>query len=301
MKPRSLVNVETGEIIEDVVRIVTGKQDKELKRRYKMSEENKEFVSEHGGFIFKEDSKKVDKLEGKMSSADITKSILLATYLDFDGYLKLDGGKKMTKQEVKSTIAVQDRIFYQWYNSMVALKIIIEADDGFKMNSNYCLKGSIAKSKDYNRIFIRGVRTIYENNIGKNQTTIGHVFRLLPFVNSHNNILCWNATEEDVEKLEPITLDDIMKEIGIDSKNKRNFMSSISKIRLANNQPIMIFMTDDDEMRHTILRINPLLTYSGKNEKYKEQLLVFELFAKISGWGNSVGENKNKRLMGHGS
>ena len=289
---RDIVYRDTGEIQEDVVKVVTQKQDEHIKRIFQMSEENKLFNEKYGGFIFKEDSKKVSKLENQMSSSDIVKNIYLATYLDYDGYLKFESGKKINKSELKSVLAVQDRIFYQWFNSMVKLKVISEESDGIKMNSNYCLKGTINKRRDYNRIFINGVRYIYQNNIGKNQTTVGHIFRLLPYINSYYNILCWNPMEEDEDKLEPITLGDIMRELGIDDSNKKKFITSVSKIRLDNNQPIMIFMTDDDTTKHTVMRINPSITYSGKNDKYKEQILIFELLAKLS--SNSSGDRKLK-------
>ena len=145
---RDIVYRDTGEIQEDVVKVVTQKQDEHIKRIFQMSEENKLFNEKYGGFIFKEDSKKVSKLENQMSSSDIVKNIYLATYLDYDGYLKFESGKKINKSELKSVLAVQDRIFYQWFNSMVKLKVISEESDGIKMNSNYCLKGTINKRRD---------------------------------------------------------------------------------------------------------------------------------------------------------
>ena len=276
-----VVILETGEVIKNVTSIRTEKQDKHFKKTLATSQENKEFNEQYGNFIFKVDSKNVNRLESKLKDSDLIKNLYLATYLDYDGHLKYDYGKAMSKTDVRKTMSVSDDIFYDWYNRMVEMKVVIEDGKGVNMNPNYCIKGSLQKNKDYNRIFINGIRHIYENNIGKNQKTMGLLIRLLPYINTFHNIICWNPKEENYDEVKPMTLADVITELGWSEGNEKRLMNAISKIRLGDNHPVMIFITDRDKSSHTIMRFHPSITYSGRNKEYDEQIMVFKLLSKI--------------------
>ena len=208
-----VVIIDTGERL-TLAHYTTTEQQEYVKNKYKMTEENKQFNDEHGGFIFKEDSTKVDKLESNMTDSDIIKTLYLATYLDYDSYLKFDSGKIMNKADIKQVIGVNKNLFGKWYNKMLSLKILTEDDKGIHMSKNYYVKGTIAKNKDYNRMFIEGTRQIYEYNKNSNHTMIGQMIRLLKYVNTHTNVLCWNPLESDTEKIVPITIGQLAKEFG---------------------------------------------------------------------------------------
>ena len=72
-------------------------------------------------------------------------------------------------------------------------------------------------------------------------------------------------------------------------------MSAISKIRLADNHPVMVFITDNDKSNHTLMRFHPSITYSGRNKEYDEQIMVFKLLAKIH---DRHDDTKPKRISG---
>ena len=255
-----------------------------------MSEENKEFYEKNGGFIFKEDSKKVDKLESNLTDSDIIKTLYLATYLDYDSYLKFDSGKIMNKSDIKQIIGVNKNLFGTWYNKMIKLKIITEDNKGIHMSKNYYIKGVITKTKDYNRMFIEGTRQIYEDNKNANHTMIGQMIRLLPYVNAHTNVLCWNPTEVDTEKIVPITIGQLAKYFGYSGDEKR-LMRAMSKIRVFDSHPLVLFFNDGDVTSESYLMFHPKVCYSGKNDKMDEVYKMFVLMAQ---------KYKDKELLGHG-
>jgi hypothetical protein len=272
------INKETGEIIEDVVKVVTRKQDEQLKRIFQTSEDNKIFNEENGGFIFKEDSKRVDNLESKLTDSDIIKALYLATYLDYDSYLKYDTGKIMTKLDIKKVICVNKNIFGTWYNKMLRLKIITEDDKGVHMNKGYYIKGAIGKRKDYNRMFVDGTRQIYEDNKNSNQSMIGNIIRLLPYVNAYTNVLCWNPLESDETKIEPITIGELAKGLGYNGDEKR-LMNAMSKIRVFDSHPLVLFFNDNEIRSESYLMFHPKICYSGKNNKMDEVYKMFVMMA----------------------
>lgn len=287
--PEDIIIKSTGEIVENVVRLVTEKQETFIQSILQISEANKEFNEKNGGFIFKEDSKQVDKLENRLTDSDLTKILYLATYLDYDSYLKYDNGKKLSKSDIKEIIGVNKNLFNTWYNKIVKSKIIFEDAKGIHMNKSYYLKGSINKRKDYNRLFINGIRQIYEGNKSINQSTIGSVIRLLPYVNAYTNVLCWNPLESDPEKISPITIGELAIGFGYGERNEKKLMKAISKIRVFDNHPLVIFFNDDDSISDNYLMFHPLISYSGKNENHDDVYKMFVLMAN---------KNKDKNLIG---
>lgn len=287
----SLVDRETGLIYDNVVKIITEKQDDLLNAKKKMNKENKKFNEANGGFIFKEDSKKVDKLESKLTDSDIIKALYLATYLDYDSYLKLDNGKLMAKSDIQEVVGVNKNLFGVWYNKMISLNIISKDDNGIHMSKGYYVKGVISKNKDYNRMFIRGTRQIYEDNKSSNQTMIGSVIRLLPYVNAYTNVLCWNPLESDPEKIAPITIGQLAKYFGYEGDEKR-MMNAISKIRVFDSHPLVLFFNDGEVRSENYLMFHPHVCYSGRNENMEE---VYKMFVMMSH------KHKDKNLLGNDS
>ena len=164
------------------------------------------------------------------------------------------------------------------------------------MNKSYYIKGSINKNKDYNRLFINGIRQIYEDNKSVNQSMIGSIIRLLPYVNSYTNVLCWNPLERDPEKISPITIGDLAKVFGYDNGNERKLMRAMSKIRVFDNHPLVIFFNDDDTIVDNYLMFHPLISYSGKNDKHDEVYNMFVIMANKDRGKNLIG-NEQKKLI----
>ena len=280
---------DTGEFL-TLAHYTTIEQQEYVKNKYKMTEENKQFNDEHGGFIFKEDSTKVDKLESNMTDSDIIKTLYLATYLDYDSYLKFDSGKIMDKSDVKQVIGVNKNLFGKWYNKMLSLKILTEDDKGIHMSKNYYVKGAIAKNKDYNRMFIEGTRQIYEYNKNSNHTMIGQMIRLLKYVNTHTNVLCWNPLESDTEKIVPITIGQLAKEFGYNGDEKK-LMRAMAIIRVFDSHPLVLFFNDSDATSESYLMFHPKVCYSGKNDKMDEIYKMFVMMAQ---------KYKDKELLSSG-
>jgi len=279
-KGMSLVDLETGLIFEDVKHVVTYKQDDFIQHQRRMSEDNKSFVDEYGNFIFKVDSKKSNKLDEKVSDSDIAKLIYCATYLDYDNILHHDDGKPVSKSDLKDLIGVSERIFYKWYNIMIKSKVLIEKDNKLSMNKNYCIKGKLSKNKEYNRIFINAIRYVYTENRGKSLKSLGGIMRMLPHVNYKHNVLCWNPNEEDEEKVKPIEVGELMKALGYyNNRDSKKFINMMSKFRINDGQPVMLFFNDNAYLTENYVIFNPLLTYSGKNEDLPEIYKMFVLLA----------------------
>lgn len=289
----SLVDLETGQVFENVTTVITEKQESYFNHNRKMSKINKEFVDEYGNFIFKLNSKSIAKKDKNISNADMAKLIYCATFVDYESILKFDSGKIILKSDLKELIGVTNKSFYPWYNSMLKLKVLIENEDkSISINKNYCIKGRLNKKKDYNRIFINAIRTVYEDNKGKNMSTLGHILRLLPFVSFKSNVLCWNPKEMDDNLIDAITVGQLLDRLEEYEGDYKKFANKMSKFRIADGQPIMIFFNDSEHGIDNHIMFNPLLTYSGKNEDLPNIHKLFLILRKKE----DVKNNRAKRL-----
>jgi len=282
----TLIDADTGQIHENISTIVTKKQDEYFKDWWKTSKENKEFVEQYGNFIFKTNSKKVDKLEDKISGVDITKLIYCATYLNYNNVLQLDNGEIINKKKLKELINVDEN---KWYNSMIKLNILIEENNkNIKISKNYCIRGKLVKNKRYSRIFINSVRRLYENNKGKNMTSLGNIIKLLPYINPLLNILCTNPNETDIDEINPLTLKEISEIFGYTGDNCFKIINKINKYKLESGEPIVMFMNDNDSKRNDFLIFNPSLTYSANINE--------DTMASIFRLRGIFNKNKNKKI-----
>lgn len=286
----TMINAETGEVIENVRKIITDNQDTFFNKKRKMTKENKEFVDKYGEFLFKQDSKRVEKIEKKISDSDIAKLFYCATYLDYDNSLRYDNGKPISKKDLKELIGVNDRIFYTWYNLMISKKLLIECNGNILMNENYCIKGKLSSNKEYNRVFIRGIRYLYTENKGKNVKFMGTAMRMLPYANYKTCVLCWNPNERNIDKIKPMTVNELMSEFGYYIGNANKFINMFKDIRIHDGQPIMLFFNDNAYTSENYVLFNPLLTYSGNNEDLPE---FYKLFVMLANRENSKKDTKN--------
>jgi hypothetical protein len=119
-----LVDMDTGQVFENVVKLTTHKQDEGLKKKKLMSEKNKEFVDEYGNFFFKTISKRTTKMDDKLKDSDVVRLLYIATYLDYENDLRLDCGKRVNKAVLKELIGANDKTFTPWYNIMISKKIL---------------------------------------------------------------------------------------------------------------------------------------------------------------------------------
>ena len=70
----------------------------------------------------------------------------------------------------------------------------------------------------YRKFYNKGIRTLYEMAY-KKCTHLGYLFMLLPFVSIQYNVLCDNPLEDELEKVNSITVKEFCERIGYDFNN----------------------------------------------------------------------------------
>lgn len=253
----------------------------------KHSENQKEYNAvkeEYGEFYFKE---RIDRKKFKINNeegSDLARLIYALTYMDYDRILKTESGGYMDKSVLFKTMNVDRKIFNKWFQKMIDDNIFMYLDNSYiaVMNEEY-IKGNLPeiRSRHYTKLYNDTIREIYETNKGKNMNAMGLIFKMIPYIHKDTNAICSNPKCKDVDKIKYITAGQIAKELGYSDKILQ-MEKMFSKFRLANGEPIILFMSDGNRNEDRVI-INPIIMFGGNSKDLPQIHNIFRSYATQQG------------------
>lgn len=248
------INKETGEVIADItlgdnqeLGVIT-KATKEQKEFLSNQKEHKSFTSSLNGFVtvlYYNNQALFDEKRNpqeKISKANVTRLMMLATYVNYENYLifdqtyntigeKLSGTQYMTKKDIQQILNLKDTTFKQFFKETTKAKILQEDSGKFFLHRGYFYKGSIKEHKNtlecnYTRIYIDTVRQVYNGSTNKQHKILTYVFQLIPCIHYSTNYLCKDVASSHKE-ISYMNIQDISEFLGL-SINKGS-MSRLKK------------------------------------------------------------------------
>ncbi len=256
---------------------------KKQKDTFKMVADKKEqYKNElelYGEFFFAKRDKPFTRknmvVNNEIDYPSLARLFYMLTYMSYDKVLLTDKGAHINKKILFDIMKFHRDTFNKWFAMMESSGIIqeVEFDDGSKtsakksylvISSDCYVKGEIKGTKDsYMKMFLNTIREIYESNIGKNMTTIGMVYTIIPYINTEFNTLCHNVNCKDKNDLNLITAGELANLFGYEG-NIGRMEKMLSKIKLSNGEPMLLFITDGDRVNDKVL-VNDLIMYSGND------------------------------------
>jgi len=220
------------------------------------------------------------KTKKELSQADLTRLILMATYVNYDGVLTYDNRTILTKQNMNNLVLhLHKETYYNFYKKMVRLKIIKEEDNKLILNKSYYFKGFPAdhqkfiRQRNYIRIYIEAIQYLYRNVPIKSHKQLGIIFYLIPFINRYWNILCKNPDEENLELVEVLTLDNLAEILDYSPKYLFQLKKDLKKIKLNDGKNIIIFIEKDVDSSIKQICINPMIIYGDSDPDYAYKVM----------------------------
>lgn len=222
-----------------------------------------------------------------MEAAHLTRLIYLATFLNYDNVIVTPNGKPMNKAMVQERLKLKDPQFYRFWNDMVKRKILLAGEAGISLNESLFFRGSTENIKKrcsqdrttFTRLYIRGVRELYEKSTTSSHKTLSYMFRILPYVSHKFNVVCSNPYETNSELVQPMSTQEIAEAIGYEKHNVSALMR-----KLINTT----FMVDGKEMgaigivssylaagNKSEMFINPRVYYAGDAHDEVRILKIF--------------------------
>lgn len=219
IKTIKIVSLETGEVLEEPGIFVPDHQKKEVKRKQAAKKEQED----QGGFIWmRYEVGKIDKSHWNRR-ADLTRLIMLATYLNYDNVLTYNK-QPMTKVKMMEILKLPQRTFFRFFENEVKLQNILQGQDGsYSINKKFAYKGRLDVQETGNtRVYIDYMRKLYNKTQPKEHYKISYLFLLLPYVNIKYNIICSNPLETDESMVDPLS-DYKIREILNCKRSAENF------------------------------------------------------------------------------
>jgi hypothetical protein len=202
-----------------------------------------------------------------MTTADISRLIYLATYVNYDNTLMKTERTVMYKNDIKALVRCSNnKAFEAFYENMINNKFIMQQKDlSFKFNYKYFVKGKISIHKDYSysRLFIEDIRHLFETVSARDIKKLGYLYQLLPYVSYEYNIICHNPIEKNIDLIKPMGLIDVATILGMTEQGFRKTLSSFGDIKTKKNESVLFYGTSGKESEKYRFIINPSILYRG--------------------------------------
>lgn len=202
-------------------------------------------------------------LELGVSRPNVARLMYLATYMDYDNYLRAGNNSLMNKKSMQKCLKLKDDTFRNFYNECIDSQIIFYKSNKYMLNPLIFRRGQITKKQAQNNdtmfLYHKGIREIYENSSISEHKTLAYVFLIIPYVNQTFNVVCENPKEESFQEMNCLSWDDFGTVLQI--KAIRNAKMKFKKITVGGQYVFVDASTDSK----SFIFINPQIYYTGKN------------------------------------
>ncbi|HAT4302349.1 TPA: hypothetical protein I9089_002457 [Clostridium perfringens] len=265
----TLINNETGEILDRTYTVKTAKEEEKIKDIINFTKEKSDFenniLHNLGHFYFNF----YKKLPNKLDKQYIFRFIYLCTYLKY-GDNRLMKRVKQNKYELIKVSDLMDllKLGKTEYNKT---KKVLEESNLIKVNKDYTVAidnkisfiGKVNKNnkQEYSRIFKESIQELYNNSTPREHKRLALFIELLPFIHYKYNIICKNPRCELMQDVEPFTIQELQKISGNGGKNITRFKNNLLNIMVGGQKAMML--VEDYEKKFFI--VNPKIYYKGND------------------------------------
>lgn len=264
----SVIDRDTGEVLSSTVRTeeqavgwskhLAAERGKEAKQHYFRKQE-----TELGNFIWLLYNVH-EALNLGLRQAEFTRLIYLSTYINRDNYIVLPNGYHVKGRDLGKLLKLGKSAANQFYNSALECGILVEElhTKFLKLSSEVFAKGKLCEvigDSNAMRLYIGGVRHLYEKSSPREHRFLYYVFQAIPYVNIQMNILCQDQYALTIAKSIPLSLGDYGELIGYDTHNLDRLEDALSSIRVFGEVVFGFMRTGDTKY----IVINPRLFYAG--------------------------------------
>jgi len=271
---KELLDLETGEILDVVSYRTKDQQDRNTKFRQKaeqMKKLNKKIAHHCGGFFFYRYQDLLDVLDGDTATG--FRFIYLCACATRDGYfIKYNNEFCRTQSDFTYIFDKTIDTVKKYIGKLESFGLIHKDDKGYRLNPlyYYCsLNDDDDQKRNSARTFRSCVKELYNNSNPNEHSLMGELFKFVPYINIHNNVLCWNPEESDENYINPLTLSEIRAVIRENSKYSFELERKLETIMIK-GEPVLGKFESVNECHFVI---NPRLLYRGNNPSRFQSLI----------------------------
>ena len=165
----------------------------------------------------------------------ITRFIKLCCHANYNNDLSAKNNKKIYKNDLSNILLLQPTTLNKTIKTLKDKSLIeLYKNKIVYVSKEYFSKGKI--NRDINEtksticFFTEPFKNIYKNIDSTQHKILGNILKLVPYMNTYNNIICTNTTANEYEKCNPLTQKEIMDIIGISNTNGSKFLKDSKQI-----------------------------------------------------------------------
>ena len=218
------------------------------------------------------------RLFEELKESYVSMLFFLATFCGWNGHLTT-GRKDIKKADLPGLLDMSRETVNRFWNAIVKAGIAREDDDGLLyLNEDYFRKGKLTSemvgelSQQHtaiSRLYVSSVRDLYKRATPRSRKTLAYLFLMMPYVNLDYNIVCYNPLEDDLEKIEPMNLNELSKTIGYGEENASRLLSNLLKLKFTvlekEESAVHGVLSDVNGRREYKLFVSPDVYYAGRN------------------------------------
>ena len=276
----------TGEIIDSYIQVypvgtrcyTPAQQEKYKERKEKENMRNcrKEISGELGQFF----SVSTGENFPKLSAETMTRLIYLNTFIKHGtNQLMLTERKPMKRSNLSKVLGISKTSAFRFWKDVNPAYITENKDGELLTNKKSFFRGNAGKRRElHQKIYIEGVRKLYKSTTTNKHKHLGHLFLLLPYVNTEYNVLCFNPLEAELDKIDCMTVADFCRVIGYDITHFNRLLATYRKATFDVNgheERFCSIVYDGKDMSLSKICINPHILYCGTDYKKVGVLGVF--------------------------
>jgi hypothetical protein len=295
--PVIIVNSETGEVLKSYPNGVNVRSASERQNAIHHQKQEDNLFFEHLEKMKKQDERgpfvwnihTIDRVYlPEVSASALNKLVYLSTYLSYDGFLIYDNHKVIERKDLGRLLWIESRQARTFWSEVTSAGILYEKDKKIYFNEDLFKRGEIklneiAELKEYDqrlvRFYVQGVRTLYESSCNTKNKNLSYIFRMLPFVNTRYNVVCYNPLETDPEKIETMQLGDFADIIGYGRCNSKQLSRAMFDPMFNFNGrdecAVRYVLCKDFSPEHYSIFVNPKVYYGGTNFSDVDALKIF--------------------------
>lgn len=208
----------------------------------------------------------------ELKSETVARLIYLCTFLKHDSDVFMKNKRTpMMKKDLQSILMVSRPTVLDFWKAVYPKYISVNEQGYLISNSNIFFRGSIPKEEigdSFYKMRINGIRKLYETVEGKHQKAIGFVFWLLPFINIRWNILCFNPLEDNLDKIQPMSISDFCRCVGYPKSHIDDLLKLYKKIKFevdGHLEYLCVVPYRGNTRDEIHICINPNIIYTGND------------------------------------
>ena len=223
----------------------------------------------------------------ELKQSTMVRLVYLATFVRYNNStLYIRERTPMKKADLVEVLQVSRKTADTFWKEVYDRYLFEGADGNLHISAEFFTKGEKPKewySKEYQTVFVESVRELYRRTPTSKHGKLGAVFQMLPYLNKEYNVLCWNPDEQDIGKIECMTLDDFCLQIGYATNQRVRLTKEYKEITFAvdgEQEPFCSFVTSSlSEFDDVKIYVNPRVIYKGS---CMDRVRILGLFSKPS-------------------